>query len=198
MLVVALRMQSPPLARFVKAGKKLARHRRSCPSALAGLSAVSRPALTESYRRAKPSCPRMTQLPTWRASRHRRSSKGPEFSAPCAHWRSSLARRKAPRRAVVGCSTSRLRRLVLLRSSRSGRVNNHRASRHSWRPRSGQLREPRLKRFRQCLLHRTHPRPNPSVEARPNGKPACPPPACAYHPSGGQAASPSTPPHLER
>lgn len=41
-------------------------------------------------------------------------------------------------------------------------------------------------------------RPNTSVEARPNGKPACPPPGCAYHPSGGQAASPSAPPHLER
>ena len=41
-------------------------------------------------------------------------------------------------------------------------------------------------------------RPNPSVEARPNGKPARPAPGCAYHPSAGLAASPSAPPHLER
>lgn len=45
---------------------------------------------------------------------------------------------------------------------------------------------------------RHRPRPNPSVEARPNGKSPCPPPGCAYHPSGGQGASPSAPPHLER
>ena len=40
--------------------------------------------------------------------------------------------------------------------------------------------------------------PNPSVEARPNGKASCPPPGCAYHPSGGQGTLPSAPPHLER
>jgi hypothetical protein len=40
--------------------------------------------------------------------------------------------------------------------------------------------------------------PNPSVEARPNGKPPNPPPGFAYHPSGGFGALPSAPPHLER
>ena len=40
--------------------------------------------------------------------------------------------------------------------------------------------------------------PNPSVEARPNGKAARPLPGCAYHPSSGRATSPSAPPHLER
>jgi hypothetical protein len=44
---------------------------------------------------------------------------------------------------------------------------------------------------------RRHVRPNPSVEPKPNGKPACPPPVCAYHPSGGQAALLSALPHLE-
>ena len=40
--------------------------------------------------------------------------------------------------------------------------------------------------------------PNPSVEARPNGKAPGPPPGFVYHPSGGPGASPSAPPHLER
>jgi len=40
--------------------------------------------------------------------------------------------------------------------------------------------------------------PNPSVEARPNGKATRPLPGCAYHPSSGRAALPSAPPHLER
>ena len=40
--------------------------------------------------------------------------------------------------------------------------------------------------------------PNPSVEARPNGKAARPAPGCAYHSSAGRATSPSAPPHLER
>jgi len=45
---------------------------------------------------------------------------------------------------------------------------------------------------------RNRVRPNPSVEARPNGKAARRPPGYAYHPSGRRATSPSAPPHLER
>ncbi len=41
-------------------------------------------------------------------------------------------------------------------------------------------------------------RPNPSVEARPNGKAPGPAPAVVYHASAGPGASPSVPPHLER
>jgi hypothetical protein len=41
-------------------------------------------------------------------------------------------------------------------------------------------------------------RPNPSVEARPNGKTPGPAPGVVYHPSAGPGASPSVPPHLER
>ena len=40
--------------------------------------------------------------------------------------------------------------------------------------------------------------PNPSVEARPNGKPPGPLPGEVYHPSSGPGALPSVPPHLER
>src|SRR5882724_223390 len=40
------------------------------------------------------------------------------------------------------------------------------------------------------------PWPNPSVEARPNGRTPGPPPGRAYHPSGGPGALPSAPPHL--
>ncbi len=41
-------------------------------------------------------------------------------------------------------------------------------------------------------------RPNPSVEARPNGKAPRPPTRCAYHPSGERGTSPPAPHHLER
>ena len=47
-------------------------------------------------------------------------------------------------------------------------------------------------------LQRHKPRPNPSLEARPNGKPPGPLPGCAYHPSSGPGALPSFPPQLER
>jgi hypothetical protein len=47
-------------------------------------------------------------------------------------------------------------------------------------------------------FYSTHATPNPSVEARPNGKPPGPLPGCAYHPSSGPGALPSAPPHLER
>jgi len=40
--------------------------------------------------------------------------------------------------------------------------------------------------------------PNPSVEARPNGKPPGPAPGEVHHPSAGPGVSPSVPPHLER
>jgi len=40
--------------------------------------------------------------------------------------------------------------------------------------------------------------PNPSVEARPNGKAPGPAPGVVNHPSAGPGASPSVPPHLER
>ena len=181
-----------------KPTRQWARHRRSCPSALAGSSAVSPRALTRSCSSAKPSCLRMNLLPRWRVSPQWPSSNSTEFSAALAQRRSSLARRGAPRRAAVRCSTSRLRRLVLLRSARSGSVNSLRASRHRRWPRSGLLRKGRLRRVWQCRRQRTHPRPNPSVEARPNGEAARRPPGCAYHPSGRRATSPSAPPHLER
>ena len=42
------------------------------------------------------------------------------------------------------------------------------------------------------------PRPNPSVEARPNGKAPGPRGGEAYHPPRGPGALPSCPPHLER
>jgi hypothetical protein len=41
-------------------------------------------------------------------------------------------------------------------------------------------------------------RSNPSVEARPNGKPPGPRGSPGYHPSRGPGALPSAPPHLER
>ena len=43
--------------------------------------------------------------------------------------------------------------------------------------------------FQSGALQGSHAKraPNPSVEARPNGKPTRPPPGCAYHPSGGRA-----------
>lgn len=41
-------------------------------------------------------------------------------------------------------------------------------------------------------------RPNPSVEARPNGGPLGPPPGCAYPPSGRPSSPPLSLPHLER
>ena len=47
-------------------------------------------------------------------------------------------------------------------------------------------------------LQRHQPRPNPSLEARPNGKPPGPAPGCAYHPSAGPGVLPSVPPQLER
>jgi len=50
----------------------------------------------------------------------------------------------------------------------------------------------------QGCLQRHQPRPNPSLEARPNGKPPGPPPGFVYHPSGGPGALPSVPPQLER
>jgi len=181
-----------------KPTRQWARHRRSCPSALAGSSAVSPRALIRSCSSTKPRCLRINLLPRWRVSHRWRSSNSTESSADWAQHRSSLARRGAPRRAAVGCSTSRLRRLVLQRSARSGRVNSQKPSRCRRRPRSGQLRKHWLGCVRQCLLQRTHPRPNPSVEARPNGKPASPPSGLAYHPPGGLAALPSAPPHLER
>jgi hypothetical protein len=40
--------------------------------------------------------------------------------------------------------------------------------------------------------------PNPSFEARPNGKPPGPAPGEAYHPSAGPGALPLVPPQLER
>jgi len=46
---------------------------------------------------------------------------------------------------------------------------------------------------------RTEPMtPNPSVEARPNGKPRRPRGAFVYHAPHGQRAFPSASPHLER
>ena len=41
-------------------------------------------------------------------------------------------------------------------------------------------------------------KPNPSFEARPNGKPPSPAPGVVYHPSAGLGALPSVPPQLER
>jgi len=41
-------------------------------------------------------------------------------------------------------------------------------------------------------------RPNPSVEARPNGKPPGPALVCAYHPCAVSGAFPLVPPRLER
>ena len=41
-------------------------------------------------------------------------------------------------------------------------------------------------------------RPNPSFEARPNGKPPGPAPGEVYHPSAGPGILPSVPPQLER
>jgi len=41
-------------------------------------------------------------------------------------------------------------------------------------------------------------KPNPSVEARPNGKAPGPLPGAVHHPSSGPGALPSAPPHLER
>ena len=40
--------------------------------------------------------------------------------------------------------------------------------------------------------------PNPSVEARPNGKAPSPRGALVYHAPHGLGTSPSVPPHLER
>ena len=40
--------------------------------------------------------------------------------------------------------------------------------------------------------------PNPSFEARPNGKPPRPPGAVVYPTPGGRGALPSVPPQLER
>jgi hypothetical protein len=144
-------------------------------------------------------------------TRHaRRSFAGEEKSFPAGmaqviavgarRWCSlhSQARRVAPRRAAVGCSTSRLKRLVLLRSSRSGEVNSRPTLRSHSRPRSGQHPRTRIRCFSQARLHRPHPRPNTSVEARPNGKATRPPPGVVYHPSSGRVALPSAPPHLER
>ena len=42
------------------------------------------------------------------------------------------------------------------------------------------------------------PRPNPSVEARPNGVALGPPAALVHHASSGPSTTPSAPPHLER
>ena len=42
------------------------------------------------------------------------------------------------------------------------------------------------------------PRPNPSFEARPNGKPPGPAAGLAYHPAAGPGVLPSVPPQLER
>ena len=44
----------------------------------------------------------------------------------------------------------------------------------------------------------TQPRPNPSVEARPNGVAPGPRSGKAYHPLRGPGATPLVPPHLER
>jgi hypothetical protein len=41
-------------------------------------------------------------------------------------------------------------------------------------------------------------KPNPSCEARPNGKPPGPATGEVYHPSAGPGALPSVPPQLER
>lgn len=46
--------------------------------------------------------------------------------------------------------------------------------------------------------HFPRERPNPSVEARPNGKAPGPTPGVVYHPSAGPGTLPSVPPHLER
>jgi len=198
MLIVALRRQSLRCRTSAAPRRQSATHRRSCPSALAGTSAVSREALTRSCSSAMPGFLRPNLLPSWRVNRYRRSSNRTELSARRPHRRSSLARRKAPRRAAVGCSTSRLRRLVLLRSSRSGGLNSRIASCQGRQPRSGQIRRLQFQCVKQCQWPRPIPRPNPSVEARPNGKAARPAPDCAYHPSAGRATSPSAPPHLER
>ena len=40
--------------------------------------------------------------------------------------------------------------------------------------------------------------PNPSFEARPNGKPPGPPAGFVYHPAAGPVVLPSVPPQLER
>ena len=50
----------------------------------------------------------------------------------------------------------------------------------------------------RTLSHYRRVRPNPSFEARPNGKPPGPAPGEAYYPSAGPGVLPSVPPQLER
>ena len=50
----------------------------------------------------------------------------------------------------------------------------------------------------QFLAQRRTALPNPSFEARPNGKPPGPAPGEVYHPSAGPGALPLFPPQLER
>lgn len=54
-----------------------------------------------------------------------------------------------------------------------------------------------LYRLWSCYFVGRH-EPNPSVEARSNGKAPGPPPGFVYHPSDGLGALPSAQPHLER
>ena len=195
-LVAALRTQPVSLARFGGAAKTVGKAQALVSCGTRGICSLHAAAVdlaaSGPVRDARRSFERKGQL-LWSGPAHVVG-----VSALRSRSLASLARRFTPRWAAVGCSTSRLRRLVLRHSSRSGKVNSQAAWRHLRQPRSGLHQRHQLLRIRQCLFQRPDPRPNPSVEARPNGKAGQPAPGCAYHPSAGWPTSPSAPPHLER
>ena len=83
---------------------------------------------------------------------------------------------------------------------RSSRVGANRAGVHIFGSHVGpaayarRSSRPTSMSFSSCRA----PQANPSVEARPNGKPPGPPTGHAHFPSGGPGGLPSVPPHLER
>ena len=120
----------------------------------------------------------------------RRALPGSQSSEAAASGRGRQSR--APHRICPGQSRLKSR----LWHSASAGFNSAASSSHS---RSSTLRSGVPAFLTPALVSRlANARPNPSVEARPNGKPPSPLVGVVYHPPVGLGVSPSIPPHLER
>ena len=105
----------------------------------------------------------------------------------------SLYPRRGAGRATPGCGRLQQRRSTAI-------ARSFFSLRHLSEPSStaALARASRACKFRRSPHWAQQPRPNPSVEPRPNGVAPGPRSAEAYHALRGPGATPSAPPHLER